>query len=195
MGTRTPIHDALAGVPTRIPTPYPRTPSVTRTVTEDAERVVALAWREADERGHASFGTGHLLLGLVRAEGAEAGLLAVAGVTTSTADAAMALVASSSVSEPVARGGFGPVAGEVVAEVLEAAATDGCVTASGLLTALLARPWGQAAEMLAALGVDPAELAEAGATLAGSPSPARRPMPRDPSALLSSAWRRPVTEM
>src|SRR3954454_8676032 len=160
MGTTTPIHYALAGVPTKIPSHHPRTPPVAHAVTEDAERVVALAWQEADERDHASFGTGHLLLGLVRAEGPEAGLLAAAGVTISTASAAMALVASSSVSEPVTRGGCGPVAGEVVAEVLGAAVTDGCVTSSGLLRALLARRWGQAAEMLAAVGVDPADLAE-----------------------------------
>ncbi|MHC1560672.1 Clp protease N-terminal domain-containing protein [Actinomycetospora sp. C-140] len=191
MGTTTPIHDTLAGLPGVTPAPRPRPQP--RTVTDDAERIVALAWREAEERGHGSFGTGHLLLGLVRAEGPEAGLLAVVGVTGATAGAAMSLVASSSVSEPVARDGGGPVAGPAVAEVLAGAAVDGTVTASGLLTALLARPWGQAAEMLAALGVEPAELAAAGAMLAGRPPRTPRPSPRDPSGLLSSAWRRPVT--
>ena len=67
----------------------------------------------------------------------------------------MALVASASLSEPVDEGGDDvPVAGPAVAEVLAAGASDGLVSAAGLLTALLARPWGQAAEMLAALGVD-----------------------------------------
>jgi hypothetical protein len=44
--------------------------------------------------------------------------------------------------------------------------------------------------MLAALAVDPDALADAGATLAGSPAAAPRPMPRNPSGLLSRAWRR-----
>jgi hypothetical protein len=192
MGTMTPIHDALAGAPPAAPVPTPyRRPRPT--VDDEAERVVALAWREADERGHRTFGTGHLLLGLVRAGGTEAGLLAAAGVTADRAAAAMALVASHSVSEPVGRSGGpggGPVAGEAVAEVLAAATTGGAVTTAGLLRALLARPWGQAAEMLAALAVDPAALADAGATLAGSPAPAPRPMPRNPSGLLSATWRR-----
>lgn len=197
MGMTTPIHDALAGVPLAAPvrpTPAPRrAPSVA----EDAERVVALAWQEADERGHAFFGTGHLLLGLIRAGGTEAGVLAVAGVTPDSADAAMALVALSSVSEPVLRAPTGcrPLPGEAVADVLReasaATASDGEVTAAGLLTALGTRPWGQAAEMLAALGVDAAELAAAVATLAAAEpeAAAPRPTPRDPSGLLSSAWR------
>jgi len=174
------------------PTPSPRTaPSVA----EDAERVVALAWQEADERGHAYFGTGHLLLGLVRAGDTEADVLAVAGVTPERADAAMALVVLSAVSEPVVRAAAGarPLPGEAVAAVLREASqhaeAGGEVTAAGLLTALGHRPWGQAAEMLAALGVDAAELAAAVATLAESPDAAPRPMPRDPSGLLSSAWR------
>jgi ATP-dependent Clp protease ATP-binding subunit ClpA len=189
MGTMTPIHDTLIGAPPAVPVPTPyRRPRPT--VTDDAERVVALAWHAADERGHGTFGTGHLLLGLVRAGGAEAGLLAAAGVTASTADAAMALVASHSVSEPVRAGWGDPVPGDAVAEVLAAGTTDGTVTTAGLLRALLARPWGQAAEMLAALAVDPDALADAGATLAGSPAAAPRPMPRNPSGLLSRAWRR-----
>jgi hypothetical protein len=163
------------------------------TVAADAEEVVALAWREADERDHARFGTGHLLLGLVRAGGREAGLLAAAGVTALSAGAAMSLIASSSVSEPVAPcGDHDPVADTSVAEVLEAAAEDGQVTAAGLLTALLARPWGQAAEMLAALGVEPGQLATAATEIAVRPTVTPRPSPRDPSGLLSSAWRRPA---
>jgi hypothetical protein len=83
------------------------------------------------------------------------------------------------------------VADTTVAEVLEAAAEDGEVTAAGLLTALLARPWGQAAEMLAALGVEPGQLATAATEIAVRPTVTPRPMPRDPSGLLSAAWRRP----
>ncbi|PVZ03920.1 Clp protease N-terminal domain-containing protein [Actinomycetospora cinnamomea] len=163
------------------------------TVAADAEEVVALAWCEADERGHGCFGTGHLLLGLVRADGPEAGLLAAAGVTPGTADAAMVLVASNSVSEPVVPGaGYDPVADASVAEVLDAAATTGHVTAAGLLAALLARPWGQAAEMLAALGVASSDLARAADAIAEKPSAPPRPLPRDPSGLLSTAWRAPV---
>lgn len=204
MGTTTPIHDALAGVRLEVPvkpTPFPRgrtpAPRTRRSVAEDTERVVALAWQEADERGHAVFGTGHLLLALVRADGPEAGLLAATGVTASTADAAMALVELSSVSEPVVRGrtGHGPVADTSIAEVLSEAAAAGEpgdeVTAGALLTALAARPWGQAAEMLAALGVDSADLAAAVTTLAEAADTQARPVPRDPSGLLSSAWRRP----
>ncbi|GAA4864717.1 Clp protease N-terminal domain-containing protein [Actinomycetospora straminea] len=223
MGTTTPIHDALAGVRREVPakpTPFPRgrtpAPRTRRSVAEDTERVVALAWQEADERGHAVFGTGHLLLGLVRAGGPEAGLLAATGVTASTADAAMALVELSSVSEPVVHGhsgpgrGAGPVAGPTVAEVLSEAAAAGDtgaeVTAGALLTALAARPWGQVAEMLAALGVDSSDLAAAVTTLAAAAEAAgaadgagagdtpARPVPRDPSGLLSSAWRRPAPE-
>ncbi|MEJ2888035.1 Clp protease N-terminal domain-containing protein [Actinomycetospora aeridis] len=209
MGTTTPIHDALTGDRLEVPVPPPGSGP---TVAEDAEAVIALAWQEAHERGHACFGTGHLLLGLVRAGGTEAGLLAAAGVTPSMADAAMALVVLSSVSEPVVtvetlarivpsptvRGG--PVAGESVAEVLRHAArtaTDGVVTASAVLAALAARPWGQAAEMFAALGVDAVELAAAGATLAARApdvDAAPRPTPRDPSGLLSTAWRAPRPE-
>ena len=201
MGTTTPIHDTLAGAPLEVPVRPTPSPRVAPSVAEDAERVVALAWQEADERGHAYFGTGHLLLGLVRAGGTEAGVLAVAGVTPEMADAAMALVVLSSVSEPVVRAAAGarPLPGDAVAEVLRDASRTvadagdpGEVTAAGLLTALGARPWGQAAEMLAALGVDAAELAAAVATLAAAPedsdAPAR-PTPRDPSGLLSSAWR------
>jgi hypothetical protein len=70
----------------------------------------------------------------------------------------------------------------------------GRVTAAGLLTALLARPWGQAAEMLAALGVEPGQLATAATAIAVRPAVTPRPMPRDPSGLLSAAWRRPATE-
>jgi hypothetical protein len=136
-----------------------------------------------------------VLLGLVRAEGPEAGLLAAAGVTARTAGPAMALVAASSVSEPVqACGDHDPVADASVAEVLEAAGEGGRVTAAGLLTALLARPWGQAAEMLAALGVEPGQLATAATAIAVRPAVTPRPMPRDPSGLLSAAWRRPATE-
>jgi hypothetical protein len=171
-------------------------PDAAPSVAVDAEQVVALAWCEADERGHACFGTGHLLLGLVRADGPEAGLLAAAGVTARSADAAMALVASSSVSEPVVAGvGGDPVADPSVAEVLDAAAATGHVTAAGLLTALLARRWGQAAEMLAALGVVAGDLASAVDALAEKPSAAPRPMPRDPSSLLSSTWRRAVADV
>jgi ATP-dependent Clp protease ATP-binding subunit ClpA len=146
----------------------------------------------AATRDHARFGTGHLLLGLVRAEGREAGLLAVAGVTVLSAGAALSMIASSSVAEPVEPcGDHDPVADTTVAEVLEAAAEDGEVTAAGLLTALLARPWGQAAEMLAALGVEPGQLATAATEIAVRPTVTPRPMPRDPSGLLSAAWRRP----
>lgn len=199
MGTTTPIHDTLAGVPLAVPVRPTPTPRTAPSVAEDAERVVALAWQEADERGHAYFGTGHLLLGLVRAGDTEADVLAVAGVTPERADAAMALVVLSSVSEPVVRAAAGarPLPGEAVAAVLREAsqhtastAAGGDVTAADLLTALGARPWGQAAEMLAALGVDAAELAAAVASLAEGPGTAPRPAPRDPSGLLSSAWRR-----
>ncbi|MDD7940873.1 Clp protease N-terminal domain-containing protein [Actinomycetospora lutea] len=202
MGTTTPIHDTLAGAPLAVPVRPTPSPRAAPSVAEDAERVVALAWQEADERGHAYFGTGHLLLGLVRAGGTEAGVLAVAGVTAEMADAAMELVVLSSVSEPVIRAAAGarPLPGDAVADVLRDASRTvadvgdpGEVTAAGLLTALGARPWGQAAEMLAALGVDAAELAAAVATLAAlAPEDADaspRPVPRDPSGLLSSAWR------
>jgi hypothetical protein len=159
------------------------------TVAADAEEVVALAWQEADERDHARFGTGHLLLGLVRAEGPEAGLLAAAGVTILSAGAAMSLIEASSGSEPVEPcGDHDPVADTAVAEVLEAAAEGGQVTAAGLLTALLARPSGQAAEMLAALGVEPGQLATAATEIAVRPIVTPRPVPRDPSGLLSAAW-------
>ncbi|HWN29173.1 MAG TPA: Clp protease N-terminal domain-containing protein [Actinomycetospora sp.] len=165
------------------------------TVAADAEEVVALAWQEADDRDHARFGTGHLLLGLVRAEGPEAGLLAAAGVTILSAGAAMSLIEASSGSEPVEPcGDHDPVADTSVAEVLEAAAEGGQVTAAGLLTALLARPSGQAAEMLAALGVEPGQLATAVTEIAVRPTVTPRPMPRDPSGLLSAAWRHPGTE-
>ena len=168
-------------------------PSLAPAVAADAEEAVALAWREADERDHARFGTGHLLLGVVRAEGPEAGLLAAVGVTARTAGAAMSLIAASSVSEPVGPcGDHDPVADTSVGEVLEAAAAGGRVTAAGLLTALLARPWGQAAEMLAALGVEPGQLATAATEIAVRPTVTPRPMPRDPSGLLSAAWRRPT---
>ncbi|MEJ2862362.1 Clp protease N-terminal domain-containing protein [Actinomycetospora flava] len=195
MGTTTPIHDTLAGTPLAVPVRPTPTPRTAPSVAEDAERVVALAWQEADERGHAYFGTGHLLLGLVRAGATEADVLEVAGVTPERAEAAMALVVLSSVSEPVIRAAAGarPLPGEAVAAVLQEASTlaerGGDVTAAGLLTALGTRPWGQAAEMLAALGVDAAELAAAVATLAETPGTAPRPAPRDPSGLLSSAWR------
>ncbi|WP_433783440.1 Clp protease N-terminal domain-containing protein [Actinomycetospora sp. CA-101289] len=220
MGTTTPIHDALAealrelqqdlDLAREVPVaravddpvvddeqadddPAADTP-LAPTVAPDAEQVVALAWREADERDHARFGTGHLLLGLVRAEGPEAGLLAAVGVTARTAGAAMTLIASSSISEPVEPcGDHDPVADTSVAEVLEAAADSGHVTGGGLLTTLLARPWGQAAEMLAALGVEPGQLATAATEIAVRPVVAPRPMPRDPSGLLSAAWRRPAT--
>jgi len=212
MGISTPIHDAMAqavdalrgldlsfDLPAGAADPEPvhdPVPTVAPTVAEDAERVVALAWAEAAERGHGSFGTGHLLLGLVRADGPERELLAAAGVTVATAGAAMALVASSSVSEPVRRvtpgRGRGPVANSAVAKVLGTAGGGGAVTATDLLTTLLARPWGQAAEMLAALGVDADDLTEALAVLADRPEVAPRTMPRDPSGLLSSAWRRPA---
>ena len=207
MATTTPIHDTLAGAPLEAPVRPTPSPRVAPSVAEDAERVVALAWQEADERGHAYFGTGHLLLGLVRAGGTEAGVLAVAGVTPDMADAAMALVVLSSVSEPVVRAAAGarPLPGEAVAEVLRDASRSvagagdpGEVTAAGLLTALGARPWGQAAEMLAALGVDAPELAAAVATLAAAPEDpdaAPRPVPRNPSGLLSSAWRAAEEEM
>lgn len=203
MRISTPIHDALAqaadavrvldvpgdvGDPGTEDAPAP-------TVAEDAEQVVALAWAEAADRGHGSFGTGHLLLAMARAGGPEGALLAAAGVTLATAGAAMALVASSSVSEPVAPGRDEvPVAGSAVSEVLVAgAAHDGTVTASGLLTALLTRPWGQAAEMLAALGVDAGELSADVPDLPDRTEAAPpRPLPRDPSGLLSSAWRKPV---
>ena len=182
--------DPVDADPADLVTTEPAAP-IAPTVAPDAEQVVALAWQEADERGHGCFGTGHLLLGLVRAEGTEAGLLAAAGITTLTAGAAMALVASSSVSEPVVPAGdHAPVADASVAEVLEAAAAGGQVTAAALLTALLARRWGQAAEMLAALGVESGELATVATEIAARPSVAPRPMPRDPSGLLSSAWRR-----
>jgi ATP-dependent Clp protease ATP-binding subunit ClpA len=211
MGISTPIHDALAealdalrGLDVSFDRPMDVTSTDTGhdaggrddlpapTVAGDAERIVALAWAEAADRGHGAFGTGHLLLALVRAEGPERELLAEAGVTASTVGAAMALVASASLSEPVEEGGDVPVAGPAVAEVLAAGASDGVVSAVGLLTALLTRPWGQAAEMLAALGVDTDELTDALAGLAERPEPAPRPMPRDPSGLLSSAWRRPA---
>ena len=177
------------------PDPDPDDAPLAPTVAADAEEVVALAWQEADERDHARFGTGHLLLGLARAEGVEAGLLAAAGVTILAAGAAMSLVEATSVSEPVEPcGDHDPVADTSVAEVLEAAAEGGRVTAAGLLTALLARPWGQAAEMLAALGVEPGQLATAATEIAVRPTVTPRPMPRDPSGLLSAAWRRPRTE-
>jgi len=212
MGISTPIHDALAealdalrGLDVSFDRPVDATSTDTGhdagdrddlpapTVAGDAERIVALAWAEAADRGHGAFGTGHLLLALVRAEGPEREFLAEAGVTASTVGAAMALVASASLSEPVDEGGDDvPVAGPAVAEVLAAGASDGVVSAAGLFTALLARPWGQAAEMLAALGVDTDELTDALAGPAERPEPAPRPMPRDPSGLLSSAWRRPA---
>jgi ATP-dependent Clp protease ATP-binding subunit ClpA len=211
MGISTPIHDALAealdalrGLDVSFDRPMDVTSTDTEhdaggrddlpapTVAGDTERIVALAWAEAADRGHGAFGTGHLLLALVRAEGPERELLAEAGVTASTVGAAMALVASASLSEPVEEGDDVPVAGPAVAEVLAAGASDGVVSTAGLLTALLTRPWGQAAEMLAALGVDTDELTDALAGLAERPEPAPRPMPRDPSGLLSSAWRRPA---
>jgi len=206
MGTTTPIHDALAealrelqhdlDLAREVPVGRPvDDPPRAPTVAADAEEVVALAWQEADERDHARFGTGHLLLGLVRADGAEAGLLAAAGVTALAAGAALSVIASSSVSEPVEPcGDHDPVADTSVAEVLEAAAEGGHVTAASLLTTLLARPRGQAAEMLAALGVEPGQLATAATEIAVRPTAAPRPMPRDPSGLLSAAWRRPVKE-
>ena len=212
MGISTPIHDALAealdalrGLDVSFDRPVDATSTDTGhdagdrddlpapTVAGDAERTVALAWAEAADRGHGAFGTGHLLLAMVRAEGPEREFLAEAGVTASTVGAAMALVASASLSEPVDEGADDvPVAGPAVAEVLAAGASDGVVSAAGLFTALLARPWGQAAEMLAALGVDTDELTDALAGPAERPEPAPRPMPRDPSGLLSSAWRRPA---
>jgi hypothetical protein len=215
MGISTPIHDALAealdalrGLDVSFDDPVDVTSTDTEhdaddredapapTVAEDAERIVALAWAEAADRGHGSFGSGHLLLALVRAAGPERDLLAAAGVTTTTVGAAMALVASFSLSEPVHEGGGDvPVAGPAVAEILDAAAVDGGVGAAGLLTALLARPWGQAAEMLAALGVDAGELSADVAGLAERAGVPARPMPRDPSGLLSSAWRKPGPEV
>ena len=161
MGITTPIHDALAealdalrGLDVSFDRPAvavdgehgPAEPSdpdaPAPTVARDAERIVALAWAEAADRDHGTFGTGHLLLALVRADGPERELLATAGVTAATVGAAMTLVASSSVTEPVGLVGGDdvPVAGPAVAELLDAAGADGDVTAAGLLTALLARP-------------------------------------------------------
>jgi hypothetical protein len=48
--------------------------------------------------------------------------------------------------------------------------------------------------MLAALGVEPGQLATAATAIAVRPAVTPRPMPRDPSGLLSAAWRRPATE-
>jgi hypothetical protein len=137
MGISTPIHDALTealdalrGLDVSFDRPMDVTSTDTGhdaggrddlpapTVAGDTERIVALAWAEAADRGHGAFGTGHLLLALVRAEGPERELLAEAGATASTVGAAMALVASASLSEPVEEGGDDvPVAGPAVAEV------------------------------------------------------------------------------
>ncbi len=199
--TTTPIHDELAASPATFDAPEVG-------VAEDAERIVGLAWREAADLGHRHFGTGHLLLGVLRADGPEAGLLAAAGVTAQSASAAMDLVARHSASEPIEGAsvvppGPGPAIAEVLADGAWAAVADGraAVGAPELLGALLRRPWGQAAEMLAALGVPVDDLADAARALAMSPStamttaPAARPsIWRDPSRLLTSAHRPASTE-
>lgn len=188
----TPIHDAMAVVP-----PGPVTPGIG--VAEDAEHIVGLAWRAAADLGHREFGTGHLLLGVVRADGPEAGLLAAAGITARTASSALDLVARHSASEPVEVSAETPPApaatvGEVLAHASRVALVDGrsAVGAPEMLDALLRRPWGQAAEMLAALAIPVDDLADAARALAWSPigtSAARPAGWRDPSRLLTSAHR------
>lgn len=194
-----------------LPTARPRVPEpgadVRRPVSAAVARILDSARQEAAERGHHWIGTAHLLRALVRADGPEAGLLAAAGVTERGSDTALTLAVWSAAGEPDPSGPPGPpIANAAVREVLAAAgapaaAADRDVSVSDLLGALLRHGSGQAADMLTTLGADAERLLDALAGLdaltgpvppevaSRRPSPVRRVQPRDPGALLSSAWR------
>jgi ATP-dependent Clp protease ATP-binding subunit ClpA len=194
-----------------LPTAQPRVPdpgaTPRRQVSAEVARVLDIARLEAAERGHHWIGTAHLLRGLVRADGPESGLLAAAGVTDRGSDAALTLAVWSTAGEPDPSGPPGPpVANAAVREVLiaaqvRAAGADRDVSVSDLLTALLRHGGDQAADMLTTLGADAERLLDALAGLDAltgpvpaevvtrRPSPVRRIVPRDPGALLSTAWR------
>lgn len=160
---------------------------------DDAARaVVTLAREEALAAGRARYGTGHLLLGLLRGGDAVAELLGAAGAS------AEATRRSVERYEAVAAGGdddtltgsseqgHSPAVAATLAAARDAdTSARGTVGTAGLLAALLDAPVGAAAGVLAALDVPRAELVAAARTLAERPAPdaaARRW--RDPSRLL-----------
>lgn len=180
-----------AGVADRAATTDPADPALDAA----ARRIVAFARDEAAAQGRARWGTGHLLLGLVRGGGAVGDLLHAAGLSTGAVlrglvrdeAAAVAGVGDDTVSASARP--CGPAAEAVLEVARKTARATGrsAVGSTDLLVAVLHAPSGTAAGgVLGALEVPGDELADAARTLAARPAPDAVPMRwRDPTRLLS----------
>lgn len=190
--TATPIHDELVDALRRRAddaVAHDATPSL-----DDAARtVLTLAREEAVAGGRARWGTGHLLVGLLRADDAAADLLHAAGAA---ADAARRSVSRYEAAAPggdddtvtAATDSCSPAAATVV-DAAQAAAWAGrrsTVGTADLLAALLDAPTGAAAGVFASLHVPHDELADAARALAsrGTATEESRRRWRDPSRLV-----------
>lgn len=201
--TATPIHDELVDALRRRADEPVETVIVDGATTVSAVAVVpalddaartalALAREEAVAGGRARWGTGHLLLGLLRGDDAVADLLHAAGASTAAARRSVVRYENSAAGGDddtvAAASDLCSPAAATVLDAAQAAAWSGhraTVGSADLLAALLDAPAGAAAGVLASLAVPHYEIADAARTLAARPVPeiiARRW--RDPSRLL-----------